>query len=135
MKPVKIAQSNKIHKRFRGFMPVVVDIETAGINPQKHAVLEICIVLLEMSEEGLFKRGQSFFEHVLPFPGTELDEKSLAFNQIDPYQPLRFAIDEKLALTNLFEQINKALQANRCQRAVLVGHNASFYLFFFKTST
>ncbi len=124
--------SLNIKERFRGFLPVVVDVETAGIEPQKNALLEMCIVLINMDERGLLQRGPSYFEHILPFEGAELDEKSLAFNQIDPYQPLRFAVDEKTALERLFAPIKEALKKARCQRAVLVGHNAWFDLLFIK---
>lgn len=102
--------SNTIKNRFRGFLPVVVDVETAGIDPQKNALLEMCIVLLDMDEQGLLKKESSYFEHILPFPGAELDQKSLAFNQIDPYQPLRFAVDEQTALERLFKPIHDLLK-------------------------
>lgn len=102
--------SNTIKNRFRGFLPVVVDVETAGIDPQKNALLEMCIVLLDMDEQGLLKRENSYFEHILPFPGAELDQKSLEFNQIDPYQPLRFAVDEQTALSRLFKPIHDLLK-------------------------
>lgn len=121
-----------IKERFRGFLPVVVDVETAGVDPYKNALLEMCIVLVFMDEQGNLCRGKSHFEHILPFPGAELDQKSLEFNQIDPYQPLRFAVDEKVALENLFKPIFTALKETRCQRAVLVGHNAWFDLLFIK---
>lgn len=124
--------SLNIKERFRGFLPVVVDVETAGIEPQKNALLEMCIVLINMDEHGMLQRGPSHFEHILPFEGAVLDEKSLAFNQIDPYQPLRFAVEEKIALERLFAPINEALKKARCQRAVLVGHNAWFDLLFVK---
>ncbi|CZH31199.1 ribonuclease T [Legionella pneumophila] len=126
--------SNTIKNRFRGFLPVVVDVETAGIDPQKNALLEMCIVLLDMDEQGLLKKESSYFEHILPFPGAELDQKSLAFNQIDPYQPLRFAVDEQIALERLFKPIHDLLKKTRCQRAVLVGHNAWFDLLFIKAA-
>ncbi|AOW53293.1 TPA: ribonuclease T [Legionella pneumophila] len=126
--------SNTIKNRFRGFLPVVVDVETAGIDPQKNALLEMCIVLLDMDEQGLLKKESSYFEHILPFPGAELDQKSLEFNQIDPYQPLRFAVDEQTALERLFKPIHDLLKKTRCQRAVLVGHNAWFDLLFIKAA-
>ena len=126
------ALSKQIKHRFRGFLPVVVDVETAGVEPKKHALLEMCIVLLDINEQGIFTPKEHYFEHILPFKDAELDPKSLAFNQIDPYQPLRFAIDEKLALQQLFTPINKALKETQCQRAVLVGHNAWFDLLFIK---
>lgn len=118
--------------RFRGFLPVVVDVETTGIDPCKNALLEISTVLINMDEQGSFSRGSTFFEHVTPFEGAVLDPKSLEFNQIDPFQPLRFAISEKEALEKLFTPIQRALDRNRCQRAVLVGHNAWFDLLFIK---
>lgn len=121
-----------LRERFRGFLPVVVDVETAGIDPQKNALLEMCVVLINMNEHGSFFRQSTHFEHILPFEGALLDEKSLEFNQIDPFQPLRFALDEKLALKNLFAPIHGAIQQSRCQRAVLVGHNAWFDLLFIK---
>lgn len=121
-----------LKQRFRGFLPVVVDIETAGIDPQRNALLEICIVILKVDENGYFQSEKSYFEHVLPFEGALLDQKSLDFIGVDPFQPLRFAVDEKIALQNLFKAINNALKKSNCQRAVLVGHNAWFDLLFIK---
>lgn len=132
MSPRDSVLSVQMKERFRGFLPVVVDVETAGVDPQKNALLEMCIVLLTMDEQGNLQRGESHFEHVLPFSGAELDQKSLEFNHIDPFQPLRFAVDEKIALERLFKPIFAALKKTRCQRAVLVGHNAWFDLLFVK---
>ncbi|MDF1677779.1 MAG: ribonuclease T [Legionellaceae bacterium] len=119
-----------MNKRFRGFMPVVVDVETAGLDAKQHALLEMCIVLLELNKKGKWVSGDSQFEHIMPFEGALLDEKSLAFNGIDPFQPLRLALSERDALTRLFDPIWQALRDNKCQRAVLVGHNAWFDLSF-----
>lgn len=124
----------RLKDRFRGFLPVVVDLETAGIDPSQNALLEACIVLVSQNEEGLYYPEERYFEHILPFDGAILDKKSLDFINIDPYQPLRFAVDEKQALTNLFIPINKALKEHHCQRAVLVGHNAWFDLLFIKAA-
>jgi ribonuclease T len=125
----------ELKNRFRGFLPVVVDIETAGVNPNQHALLEIAIVLIEKEKHGLYTVGETHFEHVLPFEGALLDKTSLDFNQIDPYQPLRFALPEKEALLNLFKPIHKQLKKYSCRRAVLVGHNAWFDLLFLKSAT
>lgn len=124
--------TKEMKQRFRGFLPVVVDVETAGIEPQKNALLEMCIVLIAIDEEGLFYPESTYFEHILPFKDAHLDAKSLAFNGIDPFQPLRFAVDEKEALSRLFAPIHQALNQQKCQRAVLVGHNAWFDLLFVK---
>lgn len=130
MNPFESVLASKMKDRFRGFLPVVIDVETAGLDPSRHALLEMCAVIITLNDDGNFCRQSTHFEHILPFAGAELDPASLAFNQIDPYQPLRFAVDEQTALQNLFKPINDALKANRCQRAVLVGHNAWFDLLF-----
>lgn len=119
-----------LKERFRGFMPVVVDVETSGLNPHENALLEIAVVLIDYQKESGFNMGQSFSEHVLPFENAVMDPKSLAFNKIDPYHPLRYAKSEKEALNNLFKPIKSALKEHHCQRAVLVGHNAWFDLQF-----
>ena len=126
--------AQQLRDRFRGFLPVVVDVETAGINPQTDALLEICIVMIEMSNEGLLSPGEHYFEHVVPFEGAHLDPKSLAFNHIDPFQPLRFALEEAVALQRVFTPIHQAIKQRNCQRAVLVGHNAWFDLLFVKAA-
>jgi len=119
-----------LKKRFRGFLPVVVDIETSGLDAKKHALLEISIVLIDINEQNQFVTTASLFEHILPFEGAILDPISLEFNQIDPFQPLRFAVEEKLALERLFKSIREVIKKTQCQRAVLVGHNAWFDLLF-----
>lgn len=129
----KVFNTN-MKNRFRGFLPVVIDIETAGVQPEKNALLEICAVLLEMDDKGHLFMAERHFEHVLPFENAVLDAESLAFNQIDPFQPLRFAVDEKIALERLFAPIYRSLKKSGCERAVLVGHNAWFDLLFLKAA-
>lgn len=124
------SKKSPICTRFRGFLPVIVDVETGGIDPHAHALLEVCVVFININDEGFYYREKSHFEHVLPFDEKALDPASLAFNQIDPFQPLRFALEEKQALTHLFKPIHQALKEHKCQRAVLVGHNAWFDLLF-----
>lgn len=124
----------KMRERFRGFLPVVVDVETSGTHSEQHALLEVCIVLIQIDEQGYFCRGATHFEHILPFKDSILDPAALAFNKIDPYQPLRFALTERDALKKLFTPIRGAIKEANCQRAVLVGHNAWFDLTFMKAA-
>lgn len=123
-----------IARRFRGFLPVVVDIETAGLNSETDAVLEIAAIILDMNEDGSWFIKESLHEHVQPFKGANLDKEALEFNKIDPYHPFRFAKPEKEVLENLFGPIKEALKKTGCKRAVLVGHNAWFDLFFLKAA-
>jgi ribonuclease T len=116
--------------RFRGFLPVVVDVETGGFNCRTDALLEIAAVLLEIDDDGEMSRGETIRYHVKPFEGANMEEASLAVNGIDPHHPLRPAIDERDALQRVFREVRLAIRANRCSRAVLVGHNAHFDLGF-----
>lgn len=129
------SQQTSMAKRFRGFLPVVIDVETAGINPSRDALLEIGVVILAMNQQGQLVPEQSHCMHVAPFKGANLDQKSLDFNKIDPFHPFRFAKEEQEALIELFTPIRQAIHAQHCQRAVLVGHNAWFDLLFLKAAS
>jgi ribonuclease T len=120
----------KIAHRFRGFLPVVVDVETAGFNPKRDALLEIAAVILEIDTDGRLRPLETHACHVEPFPGANLDEKSLEFTGIDPYHPFRFAKPEHEALSQIFQPIRRAVKHSACTRAILVGHNPSFDLSF-----
>jgi len=116
--------------RFRGFLPVVVDVETGGFNAHTDALLEIAAVLIEMRSDGTLSRGETHRYHVTPFPGSNMEPASMAVNGIDPHHPLRPAIDESDALQRIFKAVRDAVRLVDCTRAVLVGHNAFFDLNF-----
>ncbi len=116
--------------RFRGFLPVVVDVETGGFNASTDALLEIAAVLLRFDEQGTLRREETFRYHVKPFEGANLDPASLAVNGIDPDHPLRPAIDERDALQRVFRDVRRAIREANCTRAILVGHNSAFDLGF-----
>ena len=117
-------------QRFRGFLPVVIDVETAGFDARRDALLEIAAVTLEMDADGFVSRKDTFSSHVEPFPGANLDQESLEFTGIDPYNPFRMAVPEEEALELIFKPVRRAIKDSNCNRAVLVGHNASFDLSF-----
>ena len=117
-------------KRFRGFLPVVVDVETGGFNSKTDALLEIAAVLVDFGDGGILTRGETIRFHVKPFEGANLEPASLAVNGIDPHHPLRPAIDERDALQRLFRGVRTAVKDADCSRAILVGHNAAFDLGF-----
>ncbi len=116
--------------RFRGFLPVVVDVETSGLNPETDALLEIAIVPLAFNKEGMLFPLETEAYHVEPFQGARFDPKSLELTGIDPTHPFRYAIPEQQALHNIFLRVRDMLTEFGCQRAVLVGHNAWFDLAF-----
>jgi len=120
----------RIADRFRGFLPVVVDVETGGFQSQTDALLEVAAVTIEMTPMGELRPAASFRYHVQPFHGSRMDPVSMAVNGIDPNHPLRPAMPEKEALAQLFREIRKVVRERECSRAVLVGHNASFDLAF-----
>lgn len=117
-------------QRFRGFLPIVVDVETGGFNHHTDALLEISAVMINRHEDGSLSVGESISRHVQPFEGANLEPASLEVNGIDPYHPLRIAYPERDALGHVFSAIRKANKDNECKRAILVGHNAAFDLNF-----
>ncbi|MEM9386967.1 MAG: ribonuclease T [Pseudomonadota bacterium] len=116
--------------RFRGFLPVVVDVETGGFNAATDALLEISAVTLRLDEDGLCEIDDTLSFHVQPFPGANLEPASLQVTGIDPDHPLRPALPERDALTRVFREVRRLLKETGCHRAILTGHNAGFDLAF-----
>jgi len=126
--PVPVA--TLMARRFRGFLPVVVDVETGGFHAATDALLEIAAVLIDITAEGALVRGATYSFHVQPYEGARLDPAALVVNGIDPFHPLRPALPERDALQRVFREVRHALHAQGCTRAILVGHNAAFDLGF-----
>jgi ribonuclease T len=116
--------------RFRGFLPIVVDVETGGFNARTDALLEIAAVTLRMDDDGMLSRAVTSSFHVQPFEGANLEPASLEVTGIDPYHPLRPALPEAEALRRVFREVRRAIKDSACNRAILVGHNAWFDLAF-----
>ncbi|MBD8882228.1 ribonuclease T [Rhodanobacter sp. 7MK24] len=122
--------ASRMAERFRGFLPVIVDVETGGFDAERDALLEIAAVAVGMDEQGFVHPLPTVQAHVHPFPGANLDPRALEITGIDPGNPLRGALDEQLALEHIFKAVRVAVRDNGCQRAILVGHNAAFDLGF-----
>lgn len=130
LSPMADAPVAPIARRFRGYLPVVVDVETGGFDCERHALLEIAVVVVRMDAAGDLHPEPTVSTHVEPFPGAVLDPKALEITGIDPDHPLRGAIAERAALDHVFAPVRQALRDSGCQRAILVGHNAAFDLGF-----
>lgn len=119
-------------KRFRGFMPVVVDVETAGFNAQTDALLEIACIPILMNDEGKLYQGEPLNAHIEPFIGANLEPSALEFTGINPDSPFRKAIaqDEKKAIRQIFKSLKETKNTHGCRQCILVGHNAHFDLGF-----
>ncbi|PLR41596.1 ribonuclease T [Chimaeribacter californicus] len=117
---------NALSGRFRGFYPVVIDVETAGFSARTDALLEIAAVTLRMDSEGWLMRDETLHFHVEPFEGALLQPEALAFNGIDPHNPLRGAVSEYDALHAIFKAVRKGMKEQNCNRAIIVAHNATF---------
>ncbi|MCU7814046.1 MAG: ribonuclease T [Candidatus Thiodiazotropha sp. (ex Lucinoma kastoroae)] len=125
-----INYNSAMAQRFRGYLPVVVDVETGGFNATQDALLEIAATTIGMDDRGMLYPVETHAFHLTPFEGANIDPKALEFNGIDPDHPFREARPEAEALNLLFTPIRKAIKASGCKRAILVGHNAFFDLGF-----
>lgn len=117
-------------RRFRGYLPVTVDVECGGLNPITDALLEIAVVTLNCDKNGVFDLAETFQYHIEPFAGANINPESLAINKIDPGHPFRFAVTEAIALQEIFSKLNKIKSEAGCSRCILVGHNSWFDLSF-----
>jgi ribonuclease T len=126
--------SAPISQRFRGFLPIVVDVESGGFNHQTDAILEIAASIIEMNDEGQLIHGDPIFHRVVPFEGANIEESALKFLGMNIHSPFRIASEEKDAITDICQKVRKALKKNDCKRAVLVGHNAWFDLQFLNSA-
>ncbi len=120
------AQLNGLCDRFRGFYPVVIDVETAGFNAKTDALLEIAAITLKMDEHGWLMPDETLHFHVEPFEGANLQPEALAFNGINPHDPQRGAVSEYDALHAIFKMVRKGMKESDCSRAIMVAHNATF---------
>ncbi|ODC03345.1 ribonuclease T [Terasakiispira papahanaumokuakeensis] len=114
--------------RFRGYLPVVVDVETAGFNAQTDALLEIAATTITMDESGMLIPEHTVACHVEPFEGANIEQSALEFTRIDLDNPLRksMSVPENEALSQVFKSVRKSVKSHDCTRAILVGHNSSF---------
>lgn len=119
-----------IAQRFRGFLPVVIDVETGGFNSQTDGILEIAATLLRMDDAGNIEPDETLSYHIVPFEGANLEPAALEFTGIDPHNPDRQAQKEVTVMGELIKKIRQQVKAHDCTRAVLVGHNAHFDLGF-----
>ena len=122
--------TGEIGQRFRGFLPVVVDVETGGFNSRTDALLEMAAVVLEMDAQGHLQIKESYSKNIDPFPGAVVERAALDFTGIDIYDPDRMPEDEGEALRDIFRPIRQEISATGCTRAVMVAHNAHFDLGF-----
>jgi len=124
-----------IKDRIRGYLPVVVDIETAGFDENNDAMLEICAIAIGIDVDGNYYHKEPQHFHIVPFEGSNIDPSAIKFNGIDIENPFRLAVTEKKALKEIFSNIRLELKKEECTRAILVGHNAFFDLGFLSAAT
>ncbi|MFW2176860.1 ribonuclease T [Moraxella sp. TY5] len=128
----ELTEITSIAQRFRNYLPVVVDVETAGFNAKTDALLEIACIPILMDETGKFYAGEAVNAHIEPFEGANLEARALQFTGINPSSPMRKAIaeDEKTAMKRIFKHLKTVRQQAGCTKCILVGHNAGFDLSF-----
>ena len=111
--------------RFRGYLPVVVDLETGGFDDAVHSLLEIAAVTLDFQDQRLVVQDRHRWA-VAPHPDTISEEASLKVTGIDVNDPARGAVPEAEALRGLFRVVRAEVRRLGCQRAIVTAHNAHF---------
>lgn len=117
-------------ERFRGFLPVVIDVETGGFDARRNALLEIAAVTLCFDDDHRLIIAERICRNVIPHPHTTTEAAALDFNGIDPDDPNRGALPEREALNEIFQLVRRAVRDQQCNRAIVVAHNAHFDLGF-----
>ncbi|MEZ7944351.1 MAG: ribonuclease T [Halioglobus sp.] len=123
---MKSITEHEINDRFRGFLPVIIDVETGGFVAGTDALLEVGATTVRMDEDGQLAVHRTYNYHIQPFEGANIEQAALDFTGIDPYHPFREAVTEEEALGELFNVVRKEIRDRQCTRAILVGHNAHF---------
>ena len=69
-----LAKQKKITwaNRFRGFLPIVIDVETSGLESATDALLEIAAVTLAMDSHGKLSRDKTYVYQVEPFENARI---------------------------------------------------------------
>ena len=117
-----------MQNRFRGFMPVVIDVECGGFIPYRCTVGN-CRSVVGDSGDGSLAAWGNWRYHVQPFPAptsngvTRCDGLSILFTRYAQ----RF---QRRSAHAIVQEISQAMKDNDCTRAILVGHNACFDLNF-----
>ncbi|WP_372781353.1 ribonuclease T [Litorivivens sp.] len=119
-----------IATRFRGFLPVVVDVETGGFQSSTDAILEIAASFVDFDDAGKLVVTETLDYQVEPFAGANLEPSALEFTGIDPEHPDREARKEVVVFGELLKAVRQKVKNSGCNRAILVGHNAHFDLGF-----
>lgn len=116
-------------KSLGNYWPVVIDLETSGVDFTKHAILEVAAVPLMRTDAG-WDYYEVWHEHIVPFAGAEFSPEAMAVHGIDADHPFRMAISETKWLQKWQKKLTDVAKANGCHRCMLVGHNAHFDLNF-----
>jgi len=114
-----------LNERFRGYLPVVVDMETGGFDNAVNPLLELACTFLHWESDTLHVASQTCW-HVEPFAGSEVNPASLRITGINLDDPQRQALEESTAIKEFFKLVRTAMKTHGCHRAIMVAHNASF---------
>ena len=99
----------ELNARFRGYLPVVIDVETGGFDRSRHALLQIAIVLLDWDDDQLHPASTHVW-NLNPHADMGVEEASLQVTGIDLNDPDRDAISEGEALQECFRVVRYAVR-------------------------
>ena len=107
----------EISDRFRGYLPVVVDLETGGFSKEDNPILEVACSFITMRDDQLCIKNSASWS-LEPFEGSHIEPASLKITGIDLDDPNRNAIDERDALIEFFKVVRDEMKFAGCHRAM-----------------
>lgn len=118
-----------LKKHCRGFIPIAIDLETSGSDPNKHGILEIAAIFPSFSEEGI-QIHEVFHRHVYLEDGDLIDPAATLIHRIPIEHPFRYAISVEQMLQEFSEMVRMHCDRWCARRGIMVGHNPAFDMSF-----
>jgi ribonuclease T len=103
----------------------VIDVETGGLDPQRHAILSLGVVALDTASG-----HTTALELLINDPHGDVTEEAIRKNRLDPIAVRRTGLSPEEAVSRLEDFVLPHLQAG--QKAVLAGHHVAFDVAFLR---
>ncbi len=102
-------------RRFRGFLPVVIDVETGGFNSRTDALLEIAAVFIDIDASGTLSRGCHPQLPCAAVSGCATGPGLAERHRHRSLSSVAAALPEREAIQRIFREVRHQLKAYDCR--------------------